>query len=231
MWSKLLQISNGLFPYPDSFHVEQAFPVLYTVFKWTVFNFVQTPMQKLVRRMTRFFSKQSRFEVMQELDRVFSLLGYSWKRSSSHVVRTLDWMALADKCMQAVSHACRHMYTISCLEENASLCWVESTARHTWWDTSDWIAFADKCMQTVAHACRHMYTISRLHENASLRWVESTVRHTRWDTSNWIVFANTCMQIVAHASRHIYTISRLEENASLRWVESTAHHTGWDQIK
>ena len=121
--SHVLQFSNGLFS------------MLYTVFKWTV-SHVQTPMQKLVRRMTRFFSKQSRFEVMRELDRVFSLLGYSWKRSSSHVVRNVRLNSFSRQ-VHAVSHACRHMYSIRCLEENASLRWVESTARHMWWDTSD----------------------------------------------------------------------------------------------
>ncbi|KAK7479422.1 hypothetical protein BaRGS_00029339 [Batillaria attramentaria] len=52
----------------------------------------QTPLQKLVRRMTRFFSKHTREEVVAELDRVFSALGYHWKYSSTNVltVQTLD---------------------------------------------------------------------------------------------------------------------------------------------
>ena len=47
---------------------------------------VQTPMQKLVRRMTRFFSKLPRADVMEQLSRVFSLLGYRWNHTSANVV-------------------------------------------------------------------------------------------------------------------------------------------------
>ena len=43
-------------------------------------------MQKLVRRMTRFFVKTDKNDTLKEIDRVFDLLGYSYKRSSPGVV-------------------------------------------------------------------------------------------------------------------------------------------------
>ena len=46
----------------------------------------QTPMQKLVRRMTRFFVKTDKNDTLKEIDRVFDLLGYTYKRSSPGVV-------------------------------------------------------------------------------------------------------------------------------------------------
>ncbi|VDI75236.1 serine/threonine-protein kinase Chk1 [Mytilus galloprovincialis] len=42
----------------------------------------QTPMQKLVRRMTRFFVKTDREETYEELDKVLQQLGYNWKKNS-----------------------------------------------------------------------------------------------------------------------------------------------------
>lgn len=45
----------------------------------------QTPMQKLVRRMTRFFVKTDKTDTLKEIDRVFDLLGYTYRRSSPGV--------------------------------------------------------------------------------------------------------------------------------------------------
>ena len=45
-------------------------------------------MQKLVRRMTRFFVKTDKTDTLKEVDRVFDLLGYTYKRSSPGVVCT-----------------------------------------------------------------------------------------------------------------------------------------------
>ncbi|XP_071095702.1 serine/threonine-protein kinase Chk1-like [Haliotis cracherodii] len=42
----------------------------------------QTPMQKLVRRMTRFFVKTCRDETLSEMYKVFDSLSYTWKKSS-----------------------------------------------------------------------------------------------------------------------------------------------------
>ncbi|XP_076438471.1 serine/threonine-protein kinase Chk1-like [Babylonia areolata] len=52
----------------------------------------QTPMQKLVRRMTRFFCKLPWAEVVQRLGDTFEQLDYSWKQSTSYVltVQTVD---------------------------------------------------------------------------------------------------------------------------------------------
>lgn len=45
----------------------------------------QTPMQKLVRRMTRFFVKTDKTETLKELDRVCECMGYTFKRNSPGV--------------------------------------------------------------------------------------------------------------------------------------------------
>ncbi|PVD26891.1 hypothetical protein C0Q70_12039 [Pomacea canaliculata] len=45
-----------------------------------------TPMQKLVRRMTRFFSKHQSANMMKEIDRVFTQLGYNWSHSPPNVL-------------------------------------------------------------------------------------------------------------------------------------------------
>ena len=46
-------------------------------------------MQKLVRRMTRFFVKTDKTDTLKEVDRVFDLLGYTYKRSSPGVVSNI----------------------------------------------------------------------------------------------------------------------------------------------
>lgn len=46
----------------------------------------QTPMQKLVRRMTRFFVKTDKDETYKELDKALQKLGYSWKRNTPGMV-------------------------------------------------------------------------------------------------------------------------------------------------
>ncbi|KAL8598036.1 hypothetical protein ACOMHN_062634 [Nucella lapillus] len=52
----------------------------------------QTPMQKLVRRMTRFFCRLTRGELMEELSHLFDRLDYTWKHTTSHLmtVHTVD---------------------------------------------------------------------------------------------------------------------------------------------
>ncbi|XP_076112237.1 serine/threonine-protein kinase Chk1-like [Mytilus galloprovincialis] len=52
----------------------------------------QTPMQKLVRRMTRFFVKTDREVTYEELDKVLQQLGYNWKKNSPGMVtvNTMD---------------------------------------------------------------------------------------------------------------------------------------------
>lgn len=46
-------------------------------------------MQKLVRRMTRFFVKTDKDETYKELDKALQKLGYSWKRNTPGMVGTL----------------------------------------------------------------------------------------------------------------------------------------------
>ncbi|XP_050416175.1 serine/threonine-protein kinase Chk1 [Patella vulgata] len=52
----------------------------------------QTPMQKLVRRMTRFFVKTDQEETLQEINRVFDHLGFTWKKNTPSLltVSTVD---------------------------------------------------------------------------------------------------------------------------------------------
>ncbi|XP_045200071.2 serine/threonine-protein kinase Chk1-like [Mercenaria mercenaria] len=45
----------------------------------------QTPMQKLVRRMTRFFVKTDKNDTLTEMDRICESLGYAYRRSSPGV--------------------------------------------------------------------------------------------------------------------------------------------------
>ena len=51
-------------------------------------------MQKLVRRMTRFFVKTDKTDTLKEIDRVFDLLGYTYRRSSPGVVCNVTSLVL-----------------------------------------------------------------------------------------------------------------------------------------
>lgn len=46
----------------------------------------QTPLQKLVKRMTRFFVNSDAEKTIQELKRVFAKLGYSWRKNSPGMI-------------------------------------------------------------------------------------------------------------------------------------------------
>ncbi|KAL5020180.1 hypothetical protein ScPMuIL_003072 [Solemya velum] len=52
----------------------------------------QTPMQKLVRRMTRFFVKTSKEDTLREMDKAIEQLGFTFKKNSPQMatISTLD---------------------------------------------------------------------------------------------------------------------------------------------